>query len=562
MLMADGIPENSALARDFNTVKMNLENLELILGDWEIIAEGNHHAVLRIRMINDNKKNDKWLLKISKIDESFQVNQWERNDDNKFISNNFLLWFTENYINLPIAILLESQVFINNLNYLLNNSTISNRKEIRSISPYAYLEPNFNFIQRKSINFQYSTLNDFQKHTIGIEIKVKCGLKSTSPFIYNENKPYLLIKYKCSKFKLMQMYKESQKLKNHSNQYSVNWGNFESISEYNPSELCSQNSEYIKNNLNILINNPQNNFKFTFNGQHIHGWNIYDKDAIRKCCDVFLNKNNDHNNDMSLDIIIDLLTKILAKESVLKKIQLLQKLDLIDSEGCDEIYRRLIQLIIEDQTAYNDVNEFSYNQAEIIAKKHIIDSLCEPLNPLYYDLMCDFECVNDNYANIEFKNHVLFQKYVVNGNIPMIVLSLIQHQIIDYSCVETVKMKSIGGWGLLEGLSIQDCVLLLKLWMIALIAKDASIMLAMESQINDISYCYTNDDYIVDVIVQDDLNPGLVELKSIDQPTKSFKFSVSIVDLGMKSLEKFKLVKQKDDFICKECQKLMINVNG
>lgn len=95
--------------------------------------------------------------------------------------------------------------------------------------------------------------------SIVIELKVKCGFSSMSPFVPAVRS----YKHQHSRFKLMQWKKLTDKWRKRGkdNYVATNWGKFESVSTYDPLDLCAGSSQRVSRALDCLMRNPQNNLK-------------------------------------------------------------------------------------------------------------------------------------------------------------------------------------------------------------------------------------------------------------------------------------------------------------
>lgn len=213
--------------------------------------------------------------------------------------------------------------------------------------------------------------------SLTIEIKVKCGLVSHSPF------NSLPLKAVCPRYSLLQLHKKAQKsLKN----IEQNWLKGEEKSEksslvefnssYNPSDLCcspsvlsllknepeivlTEASKRILHALAVLYKNPQNNLKIfqgenlvydydmrvkdgqldlshlfssvasAISGREVHGWTEDLVDCLNSDF-VRLSPENEVVDSLSLEDF-----------SLLSRLQQLQSLDLLDSLGLDFLLKDL-----------------------------------------------------------------------------------------------------------------------------------------------------------------------------------------------------------------------------
>ena len=159
------------------------------------------------------------------------------------------------------------------------SNTLSEKVVYLQPNLHLHVRPKHEFLRR----FGYSS-----NCVVSLEMKVKCGLKSLSPFVNHANS----IKFLLGRYSLMQFFKQWEC----DHDIQCEWGKFTSMSNYDPSELCSRERSKVTRALNDLLENPQNNLRVSLNGEHAYGWHCQRKQNlvsvfsnIKKFCSNFGN---------------------------------------------------------------------------------------------------------------------------------------------------------------------------------------------------------------------------------------------------------------------------------
>lgn len=391
----------------------------------------------------------------------------------------------------------------------------------------ACLQRNFLRIHRKL------PIQNCVKHencSLTCELKVKCGFKATSPFIPSNRD----IKLRYDKFSLMQLYKLSK-----SNEINgdFNWGKFLNISEYNPSLLFSREFPKVQLSLGELIKEPQNNLKISINGNHIFGLDKVNLDNLKfeLMSSLFYRQDVETNIEFSLNLLLDSISLILCEEEVLKRIKQMQNLDIIDVEGADLIYKQLIKLL----------------GTKCKVDKYLSDYFILPLHPSSIELSSNIDSYSDyNVPNIAKR----LLSYRVNDNMPAD-----QRKVFHQMAISLIE----------DSLEIEDLALLLKWWHLALIAKDVSIMVTLQpisiDNINNDKFGHTksNEKNIYHVSCQNSTTCGMVShFISVHEKefAISYAYSIAIVDIGCKSLDKIWTKNIAEELFCDICKLMIENI--
>jgi hypothetical protein len=285
--------------------------------------------------------------------------------------------------------------------------------------------------------------------TLSVELKVKCGLKSCSAFIGEEN----AVKRLYSRFQIKQKDKIAMK------------GAFPS--DYDPADLCSGERDRIAAALKSLCENPQNNLSIWRNG-------------VSSCLADM--------NESKISMIVEALSAVLSSEQkvVLTRLQLLQSFDVLESEGAACIFNRLENLVgsryESEQLLLESIDESILTRAERMSCS--LDGT-EPFSPPWTAIS------------------TLFQ----------------------LSKSETHEGLLANATRLVDSMNREECVLALQLWLLALAAKDASLMVNLTFMQKHATIS-TNDP---------GLGWGVVEITGTDS---CVAYSLSIVDMGIKDPEK------------------------
>jgi hypothetical protein len=442
---------------------------DLSVDDWTFLAEGGAHVVLL--NVNSSSPFFGMVLKLPK--QPIGNYCW------LFLEYSLKNWFGSDQMQYSSVISLD-KTFISAVFSKIEYLRPVGRKKtqtliVPAIDGVAFLERNLFVLNRKSakeIKFssmiQFCKSNEAWSMDVAVEIKVKCGLHSVSPFL--SSNPYSLIKLKMSRFELMQHYKLAQ-AKGQS-QHQVSWGTFERESVYNPSDLCSTELLRISRAIDALLSNPQNNLRILVDGKHIFGW---DKPHKRDVLDFSFAESTGNDERMSIDFFKSAFSSIVHQETLFRQFEALQALDVIDSEGAQVIYNRGLEVMGGD---------------------------------------CDkFNCELEQYFSspvVTYSNH--------NRITELFGCCLVNEGDFDDSRLK----KCNDALEIVASMTLADVLECLRIWMMAYVAKDASIIIPM-------NFCNENE--------------GIPSVTCLYEP--------QVIDIGCKSLHKISTRADEDREICR-----------
>lgn len=509
---------------------MSLKCLDLELNpiDWEYYAEGGKHIVI----INHNKEHKlfQYIIKIIKQEtpNQFDHDQINIENNNNFLKNNFYQFFGC-YIFQSIEIEL-SKDFLKNIELKISPKRSKYRYEHEKtlhFSGNAKLEQNL---------FTFPSIHGFNNSNfISFEIKVKCGLTSHSPFV----SPNHQIKYNLSMFQIMQLFKQSNMMLNHED---PSWGHFETSSNYNPRDLCSGIIDRVNNSIIQLFENPQNNLKIVFNSDHIYGWDKCDLSFLTSQLQN-VSFNPIYNELFSIKILQELLTIISAQEKVMQQVEMMQALDVIDTEG-------MLLLYAKGRTLIGNFDEhlFSY-LSEPMQSDLNFEQLTKSLLLLSDHRVYDKETL---FSQLNLSSAI---KRLLNIEIPL-------SQMLNDEMIMEINIKAES---LLEEFTLNDILLLLKLWMISYIAKDLSVIITIQPRIQA-DYQLINDE-LNTLLTLSNSNTWELQLQKCpnlrgklypfaksytDEHVRNqfyYEYQISIIDIDLKSLEKMRRKGKKEENI-------------
>lgn len=381
----------------------------------------------------------------------------------------------------------------------------------------AYIQRNFSSLHR-SIPDPLTV----RKDEITFELKVKCGLRAVTPFVVTTGR----LKLSMSRFRIMQLYKLTKFGK------EVGWGKFSTVnSSYDPLDMFSRVPERIRSSIASLMANPQNNIRISVNNEHIYGW---EKENSQQMYDIIsrtefdglmptwnASKEVSSSGSMQPCSVTDALAAILTEETVLKRVEDMQKLDLLDSEGAAVVFARLVEII-------------GSIEAAVLAFE---ERLLQPIH----------SC--DNHSHSLDTNENMWIEYQ---------LGLL---LVSESMSERDQRRNFSAaHQLISTASANQSLHLLQLWMLSLIAKDASIIVTMRRV--EVSRLDPSGQEVGGtwVVRQNPERCGSVFALQHFNCTKQytgFTYTIGLIDLGIKSLDKSWKKSGEDKKVCKAVQELL-----
>ena len=272
---------------------------------------------------------------------------------------------------------------------------------------------------------------------LSVELKVKGGLLSYSPFLQGAS----LIKLRRSRFQLLHAYKHYIKHRSFDG-YNV--------PSYRPSDLCSGDSHKIHEALLSLLRNPGNNLSIWRDGHRIFGDDIGTVDDVSRVWSSFL---GDIYPEDAVGSFLATISELLGKETALTRLQRMQAFDVIDCEGCAVVFDRLASLYGGKDAALellrNSVGDpFPFHLNEL---SDMLSEASLPSMPSSGEQASDFGVV------------AVFRSLSVSA-------FLSEREVGDRHAAAMTRVACLGP---------SECVTLLRLWLISLTAKDASLILTL-----------------------------------------------------------------------------------
>lgn len=419
----------------------------------------------------------------------------------EFLVNVLYPWFGEEYFFKPSGILLLSQEYRSILTTNLAKCRDLHRIESSSFLQLAPFTSAYHSHVKKS-------------HTDGltIEIKPKCGLLSHSPFLLGCQR----IKRTTNRYELV---RKQKSLMNNSS-----W-KLPDRNLYSPLMLYSRNFSDVRHAVMDLLRDPVNNLRIQIGDSAIEAKTL-------------MNANSDHINlgfgsrPDSCDIFVDMLSSILCIDTVLQRLLAMQNLDLIDTLGANILFTRLCITC----------------GSVVLANKILLQELTKPIYEQYVRLGKVLA-----EGNIESS----IDKECILSGLPRCVSSMVRSRVTLDSSQENQNIVFKEALNLVATFDIDDCLILLKLWMLALIAKDASVLINLN--ILCLSECCDNGS-VYWVKAQSGKCLNAIDCLS-GAIVYTVNFQASLLDVGLKSLSKTVKKEKEDDELCKQVLENFTNLH-
>jgi hypothetical protein len=377
----------------------------------------------------------------------------------------------------------------------------------------------------------------FNQHAreLTVELKVKCGLKASSPFIPFHRR----VKLTMSRYQLIQHTKDAQAT--HPSSDGPTWGKYIGHSNYMPEDLCSGDLPRVRRSLQSLLHNPQNNLRISVDGKHRYGWDKVDLsslyDALHSVDDGTASSQRiGADGEAQAQEMLDAVAQILTKECVLQRLHALQDLDVLGVEGAALVYARVVDFCGDCRDATNRYLETSMLQ---LPGSVDINGLNSPLP----------------------KPHIEERNGSYSSDISQLLREL---RISENTTDEQWTANRTVATGLVQRATLEECAHLLQLFMIALIARDASVVLALKRVVTT--------DSTPDFVAQALTHCGIVRVprqgaennaQCSDSMSTScgnevdtaagdvcYAYTVGVIDLGLKALDKLWQKDLEEDAIC------------
>eukprot|EP01041_Mallomonas_annulata_P004076 gene4074-8106_t len=446
---------------------------------WEYHAEGGHHVLLYYAGDELCLKNH--LIRVRKRLDHFNLDvHIPFDDDYNYLVIVIEPWLSQVYCIRPRSFFLHSESLRQLDQKILHHRCVKRKFSHLICQDYiAHLLPNLTIFIKPLPITALSIGKSFS-----IEFKVKNGLLSCSPFVTNK------IKYKHSPYAIVQLARIAE---------TRNTSYLRRL-QYNPRDLCSQDKTRICKALINLFENPFNNLKICVDGIHIHGWDKEDLEAVNTAVRQLLDNSTQplftpvlqHVSSITppLHTLYDIISTILSEEDVLARLERLQALDVLDAEGCEVVFGRLTRLL----------------GSETAAEEALHTALLVPIDKKYFETLHTvrsphknaFESLVTN-EDEEFPIPIPIQtskgiEYDESIDMEMFLEEILEHIVLkpipaaaaaantdtDYSDNgNNVHMSMLEALSWVESLSVSKCIYLLRMWLLALAASDASVILCL-----------------------------------------------------------------------------------
>lgn len=447
----------------------------LATSEYVFVGEGNAHAVVRN---GDN------VLKLKKRKESFD-------HEIKYISGVVDPLLSESYRSLGARRLIAlTQDFVDSLNEAIWAQRPASRRAFTAIdasNQYAVEEDD----ATRMIRWFPSN------HNLAVEIKVKCGLKCSSPFYYNYcNNNDRLFKLKFSRYELKQMYKTIS-----SSETFVPRSN-----AYNPCDLCSMDRDRIAKSLMDLYYCPQNNFKITSSTHGVlhDGIGSKGKELIDRLNEYF-------GSSQVTEGFIPVVSNVLASESVLAEVQQLQGLDVLDVEGVSLVYTKLLTALGTQSAVLETIHAYAPSTADIAS---LMSTGCTATSSSHVQLFMGLKAL----------------------------------QVASGESEKTIASRYQQALQLLDSASVDDCLFLLHTYLLALTMRDASIIIAFT--VNERQDAPDLPDLCNVRSTQSHCGVGAVTIRASHRTTE-LNYRITLCDIGPKPVKKLINKQDEEEDMCK-----------
>lgn len=380
--------------------------------------------------------------------------EYSMQQDIVVIENIMRKWFGHSYVSDKLEIAMLPQEVARDMTRSVEGDRIEYRKvELPQLQVHhiGLLIRNFNTIYK---TVSVPIINDWHQlaaahNMLSLELKVKCGLPCRSPLVA-EQRSFKLFR---SRFWVMQLYKAELR------------GTRGKLSTYDPCGLCSLDFSRIKAELQHLLKDPQNNFRVTYGGRKHFGDDLTSIDELHTLLSAFLNGGEFETvhgscKTNSCDFMLGAWSSLLCRERLLERLEAMQALDLIDIDGAALVYHKLVTLV------------GSMESVDAMLAEAMTIAVHPDGDPQLLQTGLTLRALargNKTIDNAMFETHAA----------PIIATFARLQLNADMTPQECAHCRR-AALEVLEDLSVADGVLLLRLWLLALTAKDASVILTMK----------------------------------------------------------------------------------
>jgi hypothetical protein len=371
--------------------------------------------------------------------------------------------------------------------------------------------------------------------TLCFEIKPKAGYRAISPLVAPE---YRAAKYHYTRFEIYQQLRLAGHI-------SKGWE--EPIeprksSNYRPLDMFSGDVERIQTALGALFDSPLNNLRAWFDGEQLIGTGTDDSmedDALGRATESFFcTETAWRDKSHFCRLVVPLLAQVLLHEPLLAMLLKFQRLDIIDADGANFVFERLIELI-GDRSARSAI-EFVDAVTPPGSKQQTTWSSPLPDSP--------FPCPKESLALLDLCKLIRnFEERLADSD---------GNELMDAEMDEAHAdaVRKLGA------LSKEECRYLLQNWLFSLVMCDVSLFLSLSPVLsgqdltlhgintNELSFS-DDDEYFVRK--QELARPGIVwnrrPVDSAGVGRRMWVYRLKIVDCDQKSAAKLKTRQAKEN---------------
>jgi hypothetical protein len=221
-----------------------------------------------------------------------------------------------------------------------------------------------------------------------------------------------------------------------------------------------------------------------------------------------------------LDDFISILSGILHAEEALYNLEILQSVDIIELEGCGYIWTRLVRLVgFEDE-------------ALTLLHKSRADALPFDLKAFAKSMR---KATDDNPPSKCIEDDPILANVISE-------LWSLRTQPSDDECI--IHEKYSRALNVVDSMGIDECVVLLRLWLIALTAKDTSIVISLVNTTDD-SICNRTG-------AQPETRDGMGTVQFLGV---TLAYQLRVLDVNCKPAEKVASKQQSEQDMCEAVSK-------
>ena len=301
-----------------------------------------------------------------------------------------------------------------------------------------------------------------------LELKPKAGYITTSPFVHPRNRQ----KYQMPRFFLKQQQQQQHQ----------NLNTSQTKSRYNPMDLFSMSEERMEIAIEALLDCPRNNLQIWNHSQClVYGQNvrILSEETVRHLLHILIltlrqQKSSPGGNENEC--------------LLLRRIQNWQRLDILDGEGVIWIYHHLLQHYHPGSDMSHDTNEKRKENEHNETMEFIIQHHIENITPY---CLRDIQSLPDIWDEDDIQHHQLLETSPFRRpDSPSLdrFLSLLSDYARQMDGTNIRSQQSISMeeseyrslcQSLISSLTTDDCIYLLRNWLLSLTMCDVSIMVRL-----------------------------------------------------------------------------------